>query len=140
MPQPRRQRKGRIRKPRKAPGPAAVEERQAIEPPADTSSGQPATGPRLSAGDVDADWKRAESSGEETAGGSVATPDQDVVDEIGRALGVEQESEAEVTSSEETLRRRDRFRWHLEGDAEMKERQQEDRQDAEWSGEEEGTR
>jgi hypothetical protein len=89
---------------------------------------------------VDADWKRAESSGEETAGGSVATPDQDVVDEIGRALGVEQESEAEVTTSEETLRRRDRFRWHLERDAEARERAEEDRQDAEGSGEDEGPR
>jgi hypothetical protein len=85
----------------------------------------------LSAGDVDADWERAESSGEETVGGSVATPDQDVVDEIGRALGVEQDSEAEVTTSEEMLRRRDRFRWHLERDAEARERAEEDRQDAE---------
>ena len=131
MAQPTRRKKGRTRKPRKAPGPAAVEERQEIEPPAGTSAGQPATGPRLSAGDVDADWKRAESSGEETAGGSVATPDQDVVDEIGRALGVEQGSEAEVTTSEEMLRRRDRFRWHLERDAEARERAEEDRQDAE---------
>jgi hypothetical protein len=41
-----------------------------------------------------------------------------VVDEIGRALGVEQASEDEVTTSEEILRRRDRFRWHLDRDAE----------------------
>jgi hypothetical protein len=84
---------------------------------------------------VDADWARAESSGEETVGGSVATPDQDVVDEIGRALGVEQESEAEVTTSDEILRRRDRFRWHLERDAETREREVEAREEAEASGE-----
>ncbi|HET7876338.1 MAG TPA: DUF6335 family protein, partial [Methylomirabilota bacterium] len=32
-----------------------------------------------SGGDVDADWQAAQSTGEETVGGSVATPDQDVV-------------------------------------------------------------
>lgn len=75
------------------------------------------TSPRLTGGDPDADWKRAYSSGDEAVGGSVATPDQDVVDELGRALGVEQESDAEVRTSDEILRRRDRFRWHLERDA-----------------------
>jgi CBS domain-containing protein len=39
------------------------------------------TSPALSGGDVDADWQRAHDSGEEAVGGSVATPDQDVVDE-----------------------------------------------------------
>ncbi|HXF96278.1 MAG TPA: DUF6335 family protein [Gemmatimonadales bacterium] len=77
----------------------------------------PEAGPRLSGGDLDADWPRAESSGEEAVGGSVATPDQDVVDEIGRALGVEQPADAEFVPSEEILRRRDRLRWHLERDA-----------------------
>lgn len=75
------------------------------------------TSPRLTGGDPDADWQRAYSSGDEAVGGSVATPDQDVVDELGRALGVEQESDAEVRTSAEILRRRDRFRWHLERDA-----------------------
>jgi len=75
------------------------------------------TGPALSGGDVDADWQRAHDSGEEAVGGSVATPDQDVVDEIGRALGVPQESDAEVHTSEEILRSRDRLRWHLEREA-----------------------
>jgi hypothetical protein len=72
----------------------------------------------LTGGDVDADQQRARDAGDEAVGGSVATPDQDVVDEIGRALGVEQASEDEVTTSEEILRRRDRFRWHLDRDAE----------------------
>jgi len=75
------------------------------------------TSPRLTGGDVDADWMRASLSGEEAVGGSVATPDQDVVDEIGRALGVEQASDAEVRTSAEILRARDRFRWHLEREA-----------------------
>lgn len=73
--------------------------------------------PRLTGGDVDADWQAASSSGEEAIGGSVSTPDQDVVDEIGRALGVEQEADAPVRTSDEILRARDRLRWHLERDA-----------------------
>jgi len=75
------------------------------------------TSPALTGGDLDADWQRAYDSGDEAVGGSVATPDQDVVDEIGRALGVPQESDAEVRSTEEILLERDRFRWHLERDA-----------------------
>ncbi len=77
----------------------------------------PETSPVLTGGDPDADWVRAYSSGDEAVGGSVATPDQDVVDEIGRALGVEQESDAPVRMSDEILKFRDRFRWHLERDA-----------------------
>lgn len=74
-------------------------------------------GPVLSGGDVDADWVGAQASGEEAVGGSAPTPDQDVVDEIGRALGVEQPTDAEVRTSDEILRERDRFRWHLEREA-----------------------
>ena len=72
--------------------------------------------PRLTGGDVDADWSRAESSGEETVGGSVATPDQDVVDELARALGVEQEADAELRTAGEILRERDAHRWAQESD------------------------
>lgn len=72
------------------------------------------TGPALSGGDVDADWQRAWSSGDEAVGGSVATPDQDVVDEIGHAMGVDQPSDAPVRPAEDILRERDRFYWHLE--------------------------
>jgi hypothetical protein len=36
------------------------------------------------------------------------------VDEIGRALGVEQPSDAPVRTSDEILQERDRFYWHLE--------------------------
>jgi hypothetical protein len=73
--------------------------------------------PVLTGGDVDADWQGATGTGEEAVGGSVATPDQDVVDELGRALGVEQQADAEVRTSEEMLRARDRHYWHLERQA-----------------------
>jgi hypothetical protein len=78
------------------------------------------TGPAASAGDLDADWQRAQSSGEEAAGGSVSTPDQDRVDEIGHALGVEQPSAAPLRSSEEMLQERDRRYWDLERRAQGK--------------------
>jgi hypothetical protein len=69
---------------------------------------------RLTGGDVDADWRTAAASGEEAVGGSVATPDQDVVDELGEALGVAQEPDAEVRMSAEILEARDRHRWWFE--------------------------
>jgi hypothetical protein len=78
------------------------------------------TGPAATGGDLDADWQRAESSGEEAVGGSVSTPDQDRVDEIGHALGVEQPSAAPLRSSEEILEDRDRRYWELERRAEDK--------------------
>jgi hypothetical protein len=103
-------------------------ERQEIEPAApETSTRYTSTGPHLSAGDVDADWQHADSIGEEAVGGSVATPDQDVVDEVGRALGVEQEATAEVTMSEDILRRRDRLHWHLERNEEERRTTEEQR-------------
>jgi hypothetical protein len=73
--------------------------------------------PRLTGGDIDADWARAEADGEETVGGSVTTPDQDIVDEIARALGVEQDADAEIRTTDEILRERDRLFWQLEGEA-----------------------
>jgi len=74
-----------------------------------------AAGPGLdTGGDVDADWQRAESSGEEAVGGSVATPDQSVVDELARPLGVERPANAPVITSEEILSSRDRRRWRIE--------------------------
>ncbi len=78
------------------------------------------TGPAATAGDLDADWQRAESSGEEAVGGSVSTPDQDRVDEIGHALGVEQPAAAPLRSSEEMLEDRDRRYWELERRAQDK--------------------
>ena len=75
-------------------------------------------GPVLTGGDLDADWMGAYACGDEAVGGSAPTPDQDIVDELGRALGVERPDEEEFHTSDEILRARDRFRWHLERDAE----------------------
>jgi Family of unknown function (DUF6335) len=77
------------------------------------------TSPRLTGGDPDADWERADHIGEEAVGGSVATPDQSVVDELGGALGVPRSPDEEVRTSGEILEGRDRHRWEQEigGDA-----------------------
>jgi len=66
--------------------------------------------PRLTGGDVDADWQRADSIGEESPGGTVATPDQSVVDDLGAALGVQRAPDEEFRPSAEILERRDRRR------------------------------
>ena len=69
--------------------------------------------PALTAGDVDADWQSAESVGDEAPGGDNPTPDQDVVDDIGRALGVEYEDDEELQGGAE-IKERDRHRWELD--------------------------
>jgi hypothetical protein len=70
--------------------------------------------PELTAGDVGARWQEAEDSGAETPGGHVATPDQDNVDEIGRAVGMEFQDNQELSAPEEILSRRDRRRWEMD--------------------------
>jgi hypothetical protein len=69
---------------------------------------------RLTGGDVDADWARAADVGEEAVGGTVATPDQDQVDQLGNALGVPRAPDEEVRTSSEVLEGRDRNRWEQE--------------------------
>lgn len=70
-----------------------------------------ASSPELTGGDPDADWERADSVGEEAVGGTVSTPDQSVVDDLGEALGVPRSPDDEVRPSSEILEDRDRDRW-----------------------------
>lgn len=67
----------------------------------------------LTAGDIDADWEGAEAIGEEGVGGTVSTPDQDIVDEIGVAVGLEMDDQAFLRTTE-ILEDRDSHRWELE--------------------------
>ena len=69
--------------------------------------------PALTSGDVDADWESADAVGDEAPGGDNPTPDQDVVDDIGRALGVEYEDDEELQGGAE-ISDRDRHRWELD--------------------------
>src|SRR6185503_12136310 len=72
------------------------------------------TGPALTGGDLDADWQGAEAVGDEAVGGHAPTPDQNVVDEIGQALGFDEEEGEELHSLEELAAERDRNRWELD--------------------------
>lgn len=62
----------------------------------------------LRAGDPDVSGLDAAHVGEETPGGSTPTPDQSRVDEIGRALGVEELDDGELDTSTDVLAERDR--------------------------------
>lgn len=71
------------------------------------------TSPRLTGGDVDAAWEQADSVGEEAVGGTVATPDQSVVDQLGAAVGLEMD-DREFLHTAEILENRDDKRWELD--------------------------
>jgi len=71
------------------------------------------SGPKLTGGDLDADWQGAASVGDEAVGGHAPTPDQNVVDELGRATGFD-EKEGELHTIEERAARRDHDRWELD--------------------------
>lgn len=71
------------------------------------------TSPELTGGDVDADWEDAYSVGDEAPGGDNPTPDQDRVDDIGRALGVEYQDNEELKAADK-IAERDRHRWELD--------------------------
>ena len=71
------------------------------------------TSPALTAGDVDADWESAASVGDEAPGGDNPTPDQDVVDDIGRAVGVQYDDNEEL-KGEAKIAKRDKHRWELD--------------------------
>lgn len=71
------------------------------------------TSPELTAGDVDANWQDAYAVGDEAPGGDNPTPDQDRVDDIGRALGIEYEDDQELLGGDEVAER-DKNRWEKE--------------------------
>jgi hypothetical protein len=68
------------------------------------------TSPALTGGDVDADWESAYSTGDEAPGGDNPTPDQNNVDDIGLALGVEYEDNEELEGADK-IEERDKHRW-----------------------------
>ena len=70
-------------------------------------------GPELTGGDVDARWQDAYAVGDEAPGGDNPTPDQDRVDDIGKALGVEYDDDAELMGGSE-ISDRDTHRWELD--------------------------
>jgi hypothetical protein len=69
--------------------------------------------PVITAGDVDASWEDAYSVGDEAPGGDNPTPDQDRVEDIGRALGVSYQDNEELKPADK-IAERDRKRWELD--------------------------
>jgi hypothetical protein len=71
------------------------------------------TSPVLTGGDVDADWEDAYAVGDEAPGGDNPTPDQDRVDDIGKALGIEYQDNEELRPADKVTDR-DKHRWELD--------------------------
>jgi hypothetical protein len=69
--------------------------------------------PAITGGDVDADVENAYFSGDEAPGGDNPTPDQDIVDDIGKALGVTYQ-DAEELKAADKVTERDKHRWELD--------------------------
>jgi hypothetical protein len=83
---------------------------ETLEEPAEAD---PESAVALAAGDRDVRWEAAASVGDEAPGGDNPTPDQDVVDLIGRSLGVEYDDNEELRGAEK-IAERDRHRWELD--------------------------
>ncbi len=64
----------------------------------------------LTGGDIDADWQDADTVGDEAVGGTAPTPDQNIVDELGAAVGLEMSDRASLRTTE-ILEERDDHRW-----------------------------
>ena len=69
--------------------------------------------PTLTGGDIDANYEQANAVGDESVGGTANTPDMDVVDELGAAVGLEMDDRAFLRTTE-ILEQRDARRWELE--------------------------
>ena len=73
----------------------------------------PHEGDLIRVGDPDDLILANEYVGEDTPGGSTPTPDQNGVDEIGRAYGLQEEDSGSLRTAAEILERRDRRRSEL---------------------------
>ena len=67
----------------------------------------------VTGGDPDVDVEDAYFAGDEAPGGDNPTPDQDVVDDIGKALGVTYNDNEELEGADKVVKR-DKHRWELD--------------------------
>jgi Family of unknown function (DUF6335) len=72
-----------------------------------------AASPKDSGGDIDAAWEDVNESGSETFAGDSPTPDQSMVEENAKAMGVSLEDNEELNFLDK-IERRDRDRFELE--------------------------
>jgi hypothetical protein len=92
-------------------------------PPVDISAGaaklahrlqnDPLADPVVTGGDLDAQWEGAQFSGDESAVSSMSTPEHNMVDDIGTAMGVTYQDNEELKFGEKE-RSRDKKRWELD--------------------------
>ncbi|BAU66028.1 hypothetical protein STA3757_34290 [Stanieria sp. NIES-3757] len=80
----------------------------------------------LTGGDLDANYEEADAVGDEAVGGTAATPDQDIVDNLGAAVGIEMRDRSSLRTNL-ILEHRDEDRW--ETDPESSEDYEERRED-----------
>ena len=80
---------------------------------ADRLKNDPLADPTVTGGDVDAQWESAQFSGDESAVSSMPTPEQNDVDNLGRAMGVTYNDDEELKAGEKE-RERDKKRWELD--------------------------
>ncbi|MEH1783088.1 MAG: DUF6335 family protein [Nostoc sp.] len=71
------------------------------------------TSPELTGGDIDAYWQDADAVGDEAVGGSTATPDQNVTEELETAVGLEMD-DSEFLHTNDILEERDGDHWELD--------------------------
>jgi hypothetical protein len=67
----------------------------------------------LTGGDIDVNYEQASVVGDEAVGGTVATPDQDIVDELAVAVGLVMDDRTDLRTNE-ILEQRDDRRWELD--------------------------
>jgi hypothetical protein len=71
------------------------------------------TSPELTGNDVDAYWEDADAVGDEAVGGTSATPDQSVTEDLEKAVGLEMDDRAFLRTND-ILQQRDDRRWELD--------------------------
>ncbi|AFY48514.1 hypothetical protein Nos7524_2681 [Nostoc sp. PCC 7524] len=71
------------------------------------------TSPELTGGDIDAYWQDADTVGDEAVGGTAPTPDQNVTEDIEKAVGLEMDDRAFLRTND-ILEQRDDRRWELD--------------------------
>ncbi|MDB9373141.1 DUF6335 family protein [Nodularia sphaerocarpa] len=71
------------------------------------------TSPEITGGDVDAYWQVEDTVGDEAVGGTAPTPDQNVTDELGNAVGLPM-NDRESLHTNDILEQRDDSRWELD--------------------------
>jgi hypothetical protein len=95
------------------PGHTAADEDALWQQVVSIEDDQVGDNPILTGGDIDAAWQQADTVGDEAVGGTAPTPDQDIVDEIGAAVGLEMEDRS-FLRTQDILEGRDDRRWELD--------------------------